>query len=372
MDGINSIASKYKIGQNWFRQSIASGKVPKCSPGYVSGHCSGGHKFAHFQFCGKEYCKNCSMDGSPIHQRRVSRWWPTVESWSSAGYLVVTIPEMVRPYFFDREVLRDFRHKLLRKLKEDYKISAGLCRWHWFGDCELCNGNGCTTCNHTGSGDFWHPHLNILWNGGFIPNVDEYLSPLRRWIVQYIVKIIDAKINHIKRLRDHWDDEIQTELDHYLDQRYYMMNVKLVLNYSYVTDQAMKMNRVKYITRSTFRRFNYDVKSLLYNFRNAVVWGWKKNSKAEDEEEDQPIFCPVCAENGIEHKIRWGRLQKHSNSIIKHYGTKTGGSIYRIRSSTPDDDRIHFDGVPIDSGQFNVKELRRYSIDQGIGVQIIS
>ena len=332
MEQINTISTSYEKGKQWFIDRIASGKLPSCSPGYVSGSCQGGHRFAYFQFCGKEFCANCSRDGSPIHQRRVNNWWKIIDTWPEMGYLVITIPDFMRPYFFDKDVLKDFRSKLLRKLRKDYKISEGLCRWHWFGDCEMCGGKGCLNCSETGSGDYWHPHLNILFKGSYIADVQEWLQPIKAWMRLYFCRLIDRKIDRLKQLVNFWDDEIETELNFYLDQRNQVKNLNLVLNYSYVKDDALKMNRLKYITRSTFRRFNYDVKRLLYNLRNSVVWGWKHSQVDDEETPDQ--FCPVCAEKGLKHTIKWHSLEQYEpiNNLTKYENGKTGRNIYRIRN----------------------------------------
>lgn len=334
-----SISTNYQKGKAYFDSRIRKGIVLDCSPGYVSGSCKGGHRFAAVQYCGREYCRDCGRDGSPIHQRRVNNWMQRIESWKELGYLVATVPESVRPLFFNKIILKDFRFKLLRKLKEDYDITQGIARYHWFGDCENCSGKGCKLCENTGSGDSFYPHLNILLPLGYIDNVREYFADLRKWICQYFKKLIDIEIARAKKYcLLEYDDAFEL-LDYWSNVKFMMVPGSIVVNYSYVTDDKMKMNRVKYITRSTFRRRNEDTRQLLYNFRNCVVWGWKKGESVMNEDE-LVMHCPICAKNDIQHKVHWHRLSKfETNQKIKHYesGTGTGRDLLRIRSGTERD-----------------------------------
>lgn len=310
--GSEPIDSSYKKGQRYFEDSIKKGVVFSCSPGFVRGHCAGGHHFATFQYCGKEFCRDCGRDGSPIHQRRLKNAMLKSESWKSMAYLVVTIPENVRFLFYDKKTLLDFRFKLLRKLKDDFKIKEGLARWHWFGDCEVCAGGGCMICNETGSSDFWNPHLNILFPGGFEENIQDYLAPLKNWAKLYFQKLLDLEINKIYQ---NSEDESEMLTDIFLELKTEIKKTDLVFNYSYVTSDKMKVNRLKYVLRATFRRYNEDVKKLLYNFRNIVVWGWQKK---DIEQEEAPQYCPECEAVGIQHVIKWGILERHEkNNYIK-------------------------------------------------------
>jgi hypothetical protein len=328
-----SISTSYAKGKSYFDRMLKAGKVADCSPGYVSGSCFGGHRFAAVQYCGREYCKDCGLDGSPIHQRRVNNWMERIKDWQQVGYLVVTVPEAVRPYFHDKLVLKDFRSKLLRKLKEDYQVSKGIARWHWFGDCTNCCGRGCKLCNDTGSAENYNPHLNILLPSGFIEDVFTYFEGLRKWIAQYFVKLINIQIEINKKYCHLGFDDAFELLDYHLEVKRTLIPASIVVNYSYVSTDAMKMNRVKYITRSTFRRFAEDTKAVLYNFRNCVVWGWKKDGIQEQDDTALTVNCPVCERNGIQHKIHWHRISKFkTTNIIKHYGNeKSDRPIIRIR-----------------------------------------
>lgn len=361
---IESITTSYERGKKYFSGRIASGNIPACSGGYVRGSCSGGHQFASIQFCGKEYCPDCSRDGSPVHQRRVNRWWNHVDQWTSMGYIVATIPENMRPYFFNVARLKDFRRGLLRYMRENQSLSIkqGLCRWHWFGDCPACQGKGCMICASTGSGDYFHPHLNILFQRGYVENVSEWLAPVKNWMANYFRRIIDAELAEMKRDRDMWTDAEFTMVDYLLDVRNSISPDHLVVNYSYVSKPEMKMNRVKYVTRSTFRRLQSDVKKLLHNFRNSVVWGWKRGEVVADE--IVAPECPVCAASGHRSMIHWHGLESYKkNQYIKKYET-TGErttTIFGIRLRDQDNDPGS-DGHILISGRTFEKTLSRFGI----------
>jgi len=322
LDTTAAAETSYQKGKKYFSDALSRGKVFNCSPGYVSGHCAGGHKFAAVQYCGREYCPDCSRDGSPIHQRRVKNGWSVCKEWDGMGYYVITIPENLRYLFFDTEILRDFRFKILRKIKETYKYKQGLARWHWFGDCLVCGGSGCLGCNDTGAGQYWHPHLNILVpDGGYIKDLDDHLLPLRRFMSMYFRKLIDREISIYKAILKIKDsDELMILLDDLYQRRDSINAAGLVVNYSYATDEKQMMNRVKYVTRATFKIYDDKVKTLLYNFRNSIVWGWKKNQEINEAAEDMPVLCPECEKAGVRHVIKWGTISKfkEKDTIKKH------------------------------------------------------
>ena len=134
-DNSRNAATNYQKGKEYFRQRWQTGQVPTCSPGYISGQCTGGHKFAAPFLCGRETCPDCGRDGSPIHQRRVSRWLPLVQQYKRLGYLVLTFPQQLRWILSDRETLSDFRYQFRRKLKRmatppDYSGGIGTATAH--------------------------------------------------------------------------------------------------------------------------------------------------------------------------------------------------------------------------------------------------
>lgn len=338
IDPTATAATSYQKGKAYFDNAIRSGKILNCSPGYVAGNCPGGHRFAAVQFCGREYCPDCSRDGSPIHQRRVKKGWQNLKDHKKIGYFVLTIPENLRYLFYDKTILRDFRFKILRKLKEDYNLSSGFARWHWFGDCQHCGGAGCIGCNNTGAGNYWHPHLNILAPGtGYIDDLETYLKPLRLFMAGYFKKLLNKEIEMYEFLiKQTGSEELMTLLD---DLHYRKSTIKsdlLVVNYSYASDEKKIMNMVKYVTRSTFKIYDESVKSLLYNFRNTVCWGWKKSDCNIDENIQEPVYCPACKAAGVDHIIKWGGLNKFklTDKIKKNDTTeqqRRNSNLYYIR-----------------------------------------
>lgn len=341
-----AINSSYRKGQAYFSQNIEKGNIFKCSPGFVRGFCFGGHHFASFQYCGKEFCEDCGRDGSPIHERRLKNGMKKTKSWDKMAYLVVTVPENIRYLFYDKKILLDFRFKLLRKLKEGYNIKKGIARWHWFGDCEACSGAGCLICDNTGASNYWNPHLNVLFPGGFIDDLENYLRPLKIWIKLYFQKLLDAEIKFIFQDNNEESEILTNEI---LDRKNELRAINLVVNYSYVTSDKMKVNRLKYVLRATFRRYNEDVKKLLYNFRNIVVWGWKKTDLEEEIKEHQ--YCPECKAAGVLHEIKWGMIEKHGeNNFIKilkseNNEQKRKSSLYALHRGNRNDDNGGF--VPL-------------------------
>lgn len=327
------ITSSYNRGKQFFLDRIKAGIIPQCSVGYVSGSCKSGHRYAAVQFCGKEYCPDCGRDGSPIHQRRVNKWFRYVQSWDSVGYLVVTIPADYRHYFYNQEILKDFRFKLLRLLKEKHKITKGLARYHYFGDCVPCNGKGCMFCKNTGAGTDYYPHLNILIDAGYIPDLQEWLKPIKSWMKLYFKKLVKADIDRYRIYLKSGDRAVKEDIDRLLDQLNQLNNPKydLVLNYSYVAGDAERMNKVKYITRSTFRHYHKKTIRTLYNFRNSIVWGWKKENK-QDREED-PIYCPICAKKGIKQLVHWHSLTYfEANQTLITYDKRRKKPLHEISS----------------------------------------
>lgn len=371
LDPTEAAETSYQKGKAFFDDSIRSGKILNCSPGYVGGYCPGGHKFAAVQFCGREYCQDCSRDGSPIHQRRVKKGWETVKEWAGVGYYVLTIPENLRYLFYDQHILRDFRFKVLRKLKEDYGYTKGLARWHWFGDCQVCGGSGCIGCGNTGAGNYWHPHLNILVpSSGYIENLENHLRPLRQFMAGYFRKLINKEIELYEFLiKQTGSEELMILLDDLHERKKSINSDLLVLNYSYANEPSKMMNRVKYVTRSTFKRYDDSVKTLLYNFRNSVKWGWKKDE--DNQETQEPIYCPQCEENGVKHLIKWGSLKKFKDNdkIKKHeqpgqQQRRKNTGLYYLRNGNNERDQGNsgFTPVHIKRSKNNFREWATISI----------
>jgi hypothetical protein len=328
--------NKYQEGKKYFSELFSKAQIPKCSTGYISGACKGGHKFAAPFLCGKDYCKECGRDGSPIHQRRVSRWSSLVDQYTSLGYLVFTFPKEVRFLFLDKAILSDFRYQLKRKLIRD-GFKKGLMRWHWFGDCKSCNGYGCFYCDETGSGQEFHPHLNIFIDKKYIANLDLFLATYKRWVKMYVNRLLDKEIKKRVILIEKYGDVIGKsdkswkELDLLNDIQSKFTAGDIVINYSYTKKKSIMIHKLKYVTRSTFRIYNKDVKESLHNYRNSVRWGFTKVKSCLN-----PIHCDICKSKGFDNIVHWHKLNNYTNPLkVKHYEN----GIYRISEGSYHDSK---------------------------------
>lgn len=285
-----NVSTRYRLGVKHFDSNYKKGITPVCSPGYVRGACKDGHGYVQNLTCNREYCKDCGTDGSPVHQRRLERWMPKVRTMNKVAYLVVTIPEVIRYQFKDKKVLSAFRSALKNKLcRMGYK--KGLARWHFYGDCKTCSGKGCLVCNQTGSGSVYHPHLNLLIEGGYIPDLktSPFALELQHFLSGYFKKL------HKTTLPVNW-------------------------HYSYRRDEIAQAHAVKYITRATFRVYDHDTAKALWNFRNTTSWGkWEKEEVKESEALSAGL-CIKCFAAGHKHKIYWTKKidSKELKNKVQH------------------------------------------------------
>jgi len=346
--------NSYQKGKAYFDALFAAGRIPNCSPGYISGACDGGDRFAAPYLCGKETCKDCGIDGSPIHARRVQRWRPLVEGFSSLGYLVLTFPVEVRYLLKDACVLADFRYNLRRKLQR-MGIEKGLARWHWFGDCESCQGKGCLHCKHTGAGTLFHPHLNIFIDKGYIKDLAAFLLPIQQFANTYVARLLGQELRARIRRRERYGAEISfidktyDEIEHLQAAIRRNKKTVYVVNYSYIVNTPENLpkiiNRLKYVLRSTFRVYDAETKDTLHNFRNSIRWGFSKCEKAAPPE---PILCKSCLKKGFKHPIKWTRLKQYQNNLKSDYYGKGIYQLIRTGLEPPGASREAYDYVRIE------------------------
>lgn len=322
-----SISTRYRVGKAYFEGLFSSGKLPACCPGYQAGNCSRRqHYYAAPMLCGKEYCPDCGRDGSPIHARRFARWQEAIGRQAKLGYFVFTFPKNVRFLLMDKAALAAFRYAIRRKLRRE-GFTSGLARWHFFGDCEHCQGLGCTLCRQTGASREWHPHLNILVNKG-------YLAP--SVLAQLIKELQTVARNFIRRLiREHltnWDRYIekwklstwqQRNIKPSIDALKELLRCKenYVIDYSYTSTPSKIANRLKYVLRSTWRHFDAELKDTLHNFRNCTRWGFPKSKEKMIQD------CPACAALGIKSAMRWHGIEQFNP--LNNYSYEQKG-VYRI------------------------------------------
>lgn len=274
--------NRYQSGKKYFQQLFESRQLPCCSKGHLVGQCESGHAFSKITVCGREYCPDCGKDGSPTHQQRFNRWMPKVRQLYWTGYMVITIPEQLRIDFLDAKLLSLFRTALKRKLQRlGYK--RGLMRWHFYGDCTSCMGRGCLACDGTGSGRVYKPHLNVIFDQGFIKDINrsDFMVELKAFLSGF------------------WRKQFN---------RQFPPNV----HFQFTREESQVVHIVKYVTRSTFRIYNARVAEELDGYRATTTWGkWDKDELVNEEEQLDNGCCPMCAESGIESNINWKSYQRN-------------------------------------------------------------
>ena len=286
--------NRYQRNKAFLDFTLQQGVTLSCLAGYIRGGCSEGHSYLKSVFCGREYCPNCGEDGSLIHQRKIARWMPKVMQMDKMAYLVLTIPSELMHHYRDVENLRKFRLSVKNKLlKMGY--TRGLMRWHWFGDCPSCDGNGCDVCNTTGASEVYKPHLNIFIEEGFLPK-DEFAAftyQLKKWMAAHWYREFKYRVEDIEKLNCH---------------------------YQYCATTNIRVHHLKYVTRATFRRFNPSHAKRSKGFRFSQAWG--KWDNAEGETKDALVTieagcCPDCkTETGLINKIDWKNGGKYNEHVF--------------------------------------------------------
>lgn len=302
--------------------------IPRCTSTFITGQC-GTHRHLKAIVCGKEYCLYCGVNDSIAHKRRVSRWWNKAHSFDSLGYLVVTIPAELRDRFHDSEtldqetgeivkhsgkkVLADFKRYVRRKLQREtmngkkyFRLvrymskytrvlksgekktytrigtrkvfkgyDRGMIRYHYFGDCDLCRGEGCEMCSYTGTGKDYKPHLNVILPEGFVEPVflEKFKQDVALWFKKrFSLSYIPGKNCH----------------------------------YKFYSLPAQKTHKIKYVTRSTFRIYSAPLAKMLYRFHTSSSWGKYNLKPLTFTEAAQKGCCKYCMDaDGSLEKITW-------------------------------------------------------------------
>jgi len=183
------------------------------------------------------------------------------------GYLVFTIPEELRGRYRTKTSLGWLSKRItcgdkslrMPGLLKEQGFDRGLARWHFFGDESVV----------------YHPHLNVLVDGGYLPK------------------------RRLEKIRRRWAEILGVEM--------------AVVDYSYTTNQAKMVHIAKYVTRATFKDYEWDTRMAeeLYNFRNQRSWGdwsgpvaWelKGESKYAHIEDLEKGICPMCGKPLKWHK----------------------------------------------------------------------
>lgn len=246
-------------------------KIAKCGVTANVGVCSSGHQIIKLLRCGREWCPDCSRDGSEAHNRRIIRWLSKVQQMESLGYFVIELEKVDR-----LRVCRDYLRRFKKKVKDILKQSGferGLIRYHWFGD-----------RNPVKYG--LNPHLNVVVDG-------EYIN--------------SKKLENIK------NSLVEGLVDAGLCEKF------VIVHYSFAVGPRKIYQKLKYITRATFKdiKWNYAFAKEIHGFRNNDYWGFKKWDQDEkwnlddirsdeyDDDKDEVLsmkdleklaknVCPIC------------------------------------------------------------------------------
>lgn len=246
-----------------------------CGTWAVISECeSGEHHFGKKIFCGREWCEVCGEDNSASHKRRQARLLPRIQQVKELGYFVIEFPDSVREVAglcYSKTGLRDTTKAIVevmagkrgvggdgRKRKGGY-FPRGNGRWHFFGD-ELPGK--------------WNPHFNVLVDSA-------YLEPAH-------LEKIKASLRAALNCPD------------------------LIVHYSYFDKPGQMVQKVRYVTKATFRNYDWNpyMARELFKFRNIRWWGsWSESPaweihEAQDQGEDiaglalvaslQKGVCPDC------------------------------------------------------------------------------
>ncbi|MBA7661012.1 hypothetical protein ES703_69022 [subsurface metagenome] len=200
--------------------NLASILKTNCPGYFLVGSCENGHRYAKELYCGREWCPVCGDEWSAAHQRKFSRWLSKAMQIRTMGYFVFTIPQELRSKYRTKKALSKLGHQVQELLK-GFGYSRGLRRWHFFGD----------------KSTKWHPHLNVLVDGGFV-------SPRKLDLVKAAYAgILGCQV--------------------------------IDVNYQYRRSPGEMVHSLKYVTRASFRDFNWDQEMAdeLHGFRNQLWWG---------------------------------------------------------------------------------------------------
>lgn len=234
----------------------------ECGGWSKTASCASGHRFAKQLYCWREWCPRCGRKGSAVHKQRFARWLPKARQIASVGYWVVELLLADRSKFRDAKLLRKVRRSVVRWLKRN-GVRRALVRWHWFNDPP-----------EDGSPPGWNPHLNILFDGAYVPK-----DRFEAW-----VKFHKEAFARAFGVSD------------------------IIAHYEYRDTVAKKVHTLEYVTRATFldARWDPELVKILEKFNNCVSFGswkdapvWEMEEPEEQKEADDLValnsgMCPKC------------------------------------------------------------------------------
>ena len=235
-----------------------------CGSWAMLGACENGHKFAKALDCGREWCSVCRESS---HKRRMARWFFKAQKINEMSMLSLDFS-----YGQGLRTKKELNQigRVVREVLCSLGFDRGLRRWHWFGEGRPWFGSEI---------NLFHPHLHILLESCF-------LDP--------------GALDLVK-------EQIREALGIY----------DLVIHYQYTAEVRRIVFWLKYVTRPTFKKRDWDrdMAEELHNFRNSVSWGrWDDKDKWELPGEERIYnyigkiergFCPCCGA-----KIHWTKAIK--------------------------------------------------------------
>ena len=218
------VMSKEPIAQSYTTREKSPPKrdfVPSYCKGWgVAMSCESGHVFGRSIDCRKDWC-SCR---NRTHEMRIARWLKKAKKIGVMGYLEISFHPDDRPR--SRGAWKKIRRGIIRGLK-NRGFGRGLSAWHWFGDLEPHD---------------WHAHLNLLFEAksrGFIkPN--EMIS-------------IKKMVRTVTGLKE------------------------VYVNYRYSASKSRKIHWVRYVTRPTFLKKEWD-EAMVYELEGERVWNVEKEA----------------------------------------------------------------------------------------------
>lgn len=288
--------------------------LPHCSFSLIRTKCTlkipgiNGHLISKALFCGREWCATCGQKKSIIHQRRISRWIPKSKQIETMGYLVITIPKEIRANFSTKFDLNNFRTYIRRKLKRENLCNAeskGLIRYHFAGDCKVCKGKKCDSCNYTGADREYHPHINILINtSGFIEQkkINAFKKELGDWFTSYTKIDCTGKGN---------------------------------INYQYTKNDNKKKHWISYVTRATWRFYDPKICTLIKGFHVSSTFGKFEKTIPETTAEAIAVnCCPICLKDyGLISKLKKIAVTSKDDFKFTHQSEISPGIFYQFNST---------------------------------------
>ena len=330
-----SVNPRQGSSEELYKDPQAKSATPGCGGwAIVAGCVSELHHFAKKLFCGREWCKECGEDDSASHKRRQARLLPKIQQVRHLGYFVIEWPEWARwigrggldpdldgkekvaGWCYSKTDLRETTNIIVdilagkrrgRRGRVGGYFGRGITRWHWFGT------------EYPGK---LNPHLNVLVD--FDSLSDEVRAEVQPAVEKRKEELKGSKQTKKVRKELRGIECYERGMSGYLpkpllerikeDLRTSLNVPDLIVNYKNCSKPGQKVHKVRYVTRATFREYDWDpyLAEELYNFRNMRWWGvWKdepvwslKQAEAEGANVEgleavsnlQEGICPDCGE----------------------------------------------------------------------------